>query len=308
MFLNSLKRLRPEASILLAALAISVGAACGGGGDEPGGSNPTPLGGGATPGTAGGAGATPGTAGGAGATPGTAGGAGATPGTAGGAGATPGTAGGAGATPGTAGGAGATPGTAGGAGGTGSAGGTTGGTAGGGTTGGAAGGTTGGGGVTMNVPSGKYMGCQSYSPVSGTGDAKKCASWYCGVTLAEMKTHYVQGMGICATRPAEEICDNKIPIDVGKCAREIKSANLGASNESLRPKVIECVRKANMTDYTLEKLPDNCLNCFVDVANCAGDKCLIECLLDDNKDCDACRLKNNCDQKVFTCGGLPNVF
>lgn len=51
-----------------------------------------------------------------------------------------------------------------------------------------------------------------------------------------------------------------------------------------------------------------CLACTIDAAQCAGDNGLIQCLAGDSAQCDACRKENNCDQPVFSCGGLPTPF
>jgi hypothetical protein len=177
---------------------------------------------------------------------------------------------------------------------------TGGGTTGGGTTGGATtGGGTTGGGMVMNFP-GKATGCQSYNKAA----SPKCGSWYCNLTETDLKPA-LSTAGKCGNFDAATVCGATLVLDVGFCARDEKSKALGlATNAELRPKVETCVRKR--ADYA--KVTADCMGCFLDAAECAGDKCLLECLTNDNPDCDKCRIKNNCDQKVPACGGLPNTF
>jgi hypothetical protein len=78
-----------------------------------------------------------------------------------------------------------------------------------------------------------------------------------------------------------------------------------SSNAELRPLIRDCV----FEDAEIEQMvnPD-CLSCFIDAAQCAGDNCLIECLSGDSPGCDACRLENDCEQPVFACTALPSPF
>jgi hypothetical protein len=90
---------------------------------------------------------------------------------------------------------------------------------------------------------------------------------------------------------------------VGTCARMVKSAMFAATNEQLRPMIQDCVYE----DAEIKAaVPADCLNCTIDAAACASDNCLTSCLAGDSTTCDACRLKNNCDPVVFSCGGLPS--
>ena len=80
---------------------------------------------------------------------------------------------------------------------------------------------------------------------------------------------------------------------------------IAASNYSLRPMIQDCVYK----DATIKaKVPPACLSCFIDAAVCAGDNCLLQCLSGDSPTCDSCRKQNDCEQPVFSCGGLPSPF
>jgi len=144
--------------------------------------------------------------------------------------------------------------------------------------------------------------CSSYGKASGT----MCAGYFCGVTQEQIAAEMPKD-NICGENAVAGACDNKLPMALGKCAREVKSAieNLGATNDALRPKVRDCVFK----DAEIKmKTPLPCMDCFLDAALCAGDNCLVECLAGDSKGCDTCRAKNKCDATVFTCAGLISPF
>jgi hypothetical protein len=142
--------------------------------------------------------------------------------------------------------------------------------------------------------------CTSYTKVSGT----MCGGYFCGVTQEQIAAE-MPADTLCGENAIQGACDNKLPTAVAKCAREVKSANALASNAQNRPKVQDCVFKdADLKENT----PLPCMSCFLDAAECAGDNCLVECLAGDSKNCDACRAKNKCDLKVFTCAKLISPF
>lgn len=139
--------------------------------------------------------------------------------------------------------------------------------------------------------------CNSYTEQTDT----QCGSYYCGVDLA-MLTDAIAPGAKCGDDPAY-VCKATLPLVVGACARKIKSANPLSSPKDLRPQVRDC---AYEDAEVKEKVSDECLGCYLDSAECAGEKCLVECLAGDSPGCDACRLTNNCTQPVFGCNGLPN--
>lgn len=141
--------------------------------------------------------------------------------------------------------------------------------------------------------------CQSSTEI--TGD--KCQGWYCGVTEAELAAE-VNPKAKCGADVAL-LCKGTVTSKVGECAREKKLAMPAASNDTLRPMVRDC---AYADAEIKEKVPEDCLNCIIDVAACAADKCLGACIGGDSQGCDNCRLANDCDQTVFSCGGLPSPF
>jgi hypothetical protein len=157
-------------------------------------------------------------------------------------------------------------------------------------------GGSGGGSVASDALQGTGDKCQSYTAVEGD----KCQGWYCGVTEQELKAA-VDPKAKCGGN-VELLCKGNVTIKVGECARQEKLADVTASNDVLRPRIRDCV----YADTEIkDAVPEDCLNCTIDVAACAADKCLGPCLGGDSTGCDNCRLQNKCDQKVFACGGLP---
>lgn len=136
-----------------------------------------------------------------------------------------------------------------------------------------------------------------------------CGSWFCGVD-AETLDKGLDPNGACGENMGnmggiDFVCEARPVKVVGDCARMVKSSMPFATNEQLRPLVRDCVYqdaeiKANVTEP--------CLNCFIDVADCAGTYCLLQCLASADATCDQCRLDNNCDQPLFDCAGFPNPF
>ena len=139
--------------------------------------------------------------------------------------------------------------------------------------------------------------CSSYGAAKGG----MCGSYYCGVTLDQIKAE-LPADTLCPE--PEQVCDGGLVKAVGNCARTTKAANLTANNAKLKPLVAECVKKVP----EFAQLADACLGCFLDVALCAGDKCLLECLAGDSAGCDSCRKRNNCEEPVFSCAKIPNPF
>lgn len=139
--------------------------------------------------------------------------------------------------------------------------------------------------------------CSSY----GAAKSGMCGSYYCGVTEAQIMSE-LPADTLCPD--PTRICDATLVKVVGDCARNTKALNLGLANAQLKPKVEACVLK----NPTFADLSTSCIGCFLDVALCAGDKCLLECLTGDSAGCDSCRAKNNCDKPVFSCAKLPNPF
>jgi len=139
--------------------------------------------------------------------------------------------------------------------------------------------------------------CSSYGePKNGM-----CGSYYCGVTQEQIMSE-LPADTLCPD--PVRVCDGGLVKAVGDCARSTKAANLTATNAQLKPKVQACVQKnPEFADLQVE-----CIGCFLDVALCAGDKCLLECLVGDSAGCDSCRMKNNCEKPVFSCAKLPSPF
>jgi hypothetical protein len=142
-------------------------------------------------------------------------------------------------------------------------------------------------------------GCSSYQP-PGNG---MCGGYFCGVTEAILEQESTPNAKCSSTAAFK--CEGRIVLVVGACARRIKSAMPFASNDQLRPMIRDCIYE----DAEIKQMVQaECLDCFIDAAQCAGDNCLVECLAGDSASCDACRRDNNCEQPVFPCTGLPNPF
>jgi hypothetical protein len=141
------------------------------------------------------------------------------------------------------------------------------------------------------------MKCNSYQKPEGD----QCAGWYCEVTEAQLVS-MVDADAKCGG-DVPLLCRGTVVEKVGECARRIKSAMPLAESETLRQPVRDCVYE---TQEIKDKVPQDCLDCTIDAAVCAGDKCIGECLAGNSAGCDKCRLENGCDQMVFSCGGLPS--
>jgi hypothetical protein len=141
--------------------------------------------------------------------------------------------------------------------------------------------------------------CSSYgAPTNG-----KCGGYFCGVDMATLEKA-VDPTAKCGAAIGL-LCSNAVVTAVGMCARTVKSSMPTASNEMLRPMVQDCVFQN--ADLKARVTPE-CLACTITAAECAGDKCLPECLAGDSAQCDSCRKMNNCEQPVFECGGIPSPF
>jgi hypothetical protein len=92
---------------------------------------------------------------------------------------------------------------------------------------------------------------------------------------------------------------------VGTCAREERAANLFANTDERRVRIRDCVYQ---DAEIATNMREACLDCFIDVALCAGENCLIQCLAGDSAACDACRQDNDCERPLFACSGLPDPF
>lgn len=146
--------------------------------------------------------------------------------------------------------------------------------------------------------------CYSYTrPANGM-----CGSHCCGVDQATLEKA-LDPNGACGANNnaggVAQVCDGGLVIVVGDCARTIKSQpqNLFSDNETLKPLVAQCVYEDPQFTDTLSM---ECLGCFLDVALCAGNLCLPQCLSGNTPECDQCRKDNNCEQPLFPCAGLPN--
>jgi hypothetical protein len=139
--------------------------------------------------------------------------------------------------------------------------------------------------------------CSSYgAPANG-----KCGGYFCGVDQVTLQKA-VDPTAICGGA-VDLLCSNATITAVGNCARQVKSQMPLASNDVLRPMVQDCVYQDAMLKM---KVTPECLACTITAAECAGDKCLAQCLAGDSAGCDSCRKTNNCDQPVFACGGIPS--
>lgn len=151
---------------------------------------------------------------------------------------------------------------------------------------------------------GTAEGCNSFTEQS----AETCGSYYCNVDEATL-TAALDPSGVCGVDRGngggDFVCSARPVTLVGACAREVKSANVFASNDELRPLIRSCVYEdAEMLANTTEP----CLDCFIDLATCAADNCLFACLTGDSLECDSCRADNNCERPLFACAGLPDPF
>ena len=161
-----------------------------------------------------------------------------------------------------------------------------------------------GGGTPLSL-AGRFEGCSSY----GAEADGLCGGYYCNVTEDEIMAAFTPGLGPCGMNPDIEgtvrrACSGSLTARVGRCAREVKSANVLDSDAQLRVKIQACIYE----DAEFTEVPAECLSCFLDAAQCASDHCLIQCLAGDSAACDTCRLENGCNQPVPTCAGLPNPF
>lgn len=151
---------------------------------------------------------------------------------------------------------------------------------------------------------GTAEGCNSFTERAAT----TCGSYYCNVDEATL-TAALEPSGVCGTDQGNAggafVCGARPVTVVGACAREVKSANVFASNEELRPLIRDC---AFEDPEMAASVTEPCLDCFIDVAACASDNCLFACLAGDSQGCDDCRARNNCERPLFSCSGLPDPF
>jgi hypothetical protein len=139
-------------------------------------------------------------------------------------------------------------------------------------------------------------GCYSYT----TPSDGMCGSHYCGVTEAQLRAE-IPDDSVCGD--AEFACSGNLVTVSGDCARRIKGNMPFASNEALRPSIVNCV---NEDPEIAERVSAGCLDCFLDALDCVSQACLTDCLNGNSPQCDACAQSAGCFDPVFSCGGLPN--
>lgn len=140
--------------------------------------------------------------------------------------------------------------------------------------------------------------CQTYTAAS----SGKCYGLYCGLTQSQLASK-LSWFAAC-NQPSAFTCGGTLPRVSGNCARNVKSANLLDSNEQLRPKINACI--AQDSQVAAARVGSTCTNCYTTYQLCVADTCLLECLIGDNPDCDACQRKTNCLSGLYSCSGLPN--
>lgn len=166
------------------------------------------------------------------------------------------------------------------------------------------GGKSDGGKADSGSPAAAIKGSAKKAGCSSTQAAKNgmCSSHFCGITEEQLAS---------ATDPASVCGDpstaceegGRLAKSVTDCSIQVKATNLGKSNEQLRPLIQTCVYK----DAEIkEKVNTECLGCFLAVAECAGENCLVECLTGSPAQCDKCRIDKGCEAPLFECAGLPN--
>lgn len=155
-----------------------------------------------------------------------------------------------------------------------------------------------------SVIEGTYVNCSSYTAAAGNS----CSGYYCSVTAADLAAELQPGTGPCSNLEPDRVCGGRLTQLTGACARSTKSNPLNAfdTDAQLRVKIRECIYED--PDFDEQTVPVECTECFLDAAQCASDFCLTTCLAGDSPECDACRLENDCNQPVPTCGGLPSPF
>lgn len=150
--------------------------------------------------------------------------------------------------------------------------------------------------------SGTRNNCTTFDPPSGG----MCGGIYCAINeelLSQALKETPSFPKGCGAVPADLICSGLTARTVAACARAVKSAAPFALNPELRDKVQACVLQEAEVKA---KMPESCLECYIDSAICSGDNCVIECLGGDSFACDKCRLDKGCSRPVATCTGFPN--
>ena len=168
-------------------------------------------------------------------------------------------------------------------------------------TGGGDGDTGGGDGDAASMISGsaEAAGCQSFTAQTDS----TCYGFYCGISKETLASAVLSSRK--CDYPVEDACAGLLSTKVGSCARTVKSQNIFASEADIRTKTGECVYEDAKLKSTVSM---GCLDCYLDAAMCASKHCVTQCLSGDSKNCDECRLKNNCNQPVPGCAGLPSPF
>jgi hypothetical protein len=146
--------------------------------------------------------------------------------------------------------------------------------------------------------SAKKAGCSS----TQAAEDGMCSSHFCGITEEQLASAS-DPESVCG--PPATACEEggRLAKSVTDCSIQVKATNFGKTNEQLRPLVQACVYK----DAEIKaKVNTECLGCFLAVAECAGEKCLVECLTGSPAVCDKCRIDKGCEAPLFECAGLPN--
>lgn len=131
--------------------------------------------------------------------------------------------------------------------------------------------------------------CNSFTPPTAT----LCGGSHCQETQAELKAG-LSPSGACKTdMEVSTFCNLKAVNEVRTCA----VSNFGNTMAGQT-----CAR---------QKLPEvspACLQCYLDSAECAGNKCLLECFMATNESntgpCDACRVAQGCISSFYSCAGF----
>lgn len=140
--------------------------------------------------------------------------------------------------------------------------------------------------------------CYSYTKANGT----MCASYYCGVTVEQLKAESSTS-GAC--KDVEYACNGDLSNVTTACARRINATMFGASDSALRAATAACVFE---NADAREHVEPECLDCFLDSLECISTACLIQCLQGDSPQCERCAREAGCLDDVWACTGQPDPF
>jgi hypothetical protein len=134
--------------------------------------------------------------------------------------------------------------------------------------------------------------CHSWTPV----EAGRCGGPFCNQTEGQLRTdllaNEMSSGRTAACRDNDEVtamCSLESIRDVTMCAR-----SSGANEDSTR----QCARAA------LPQLSTDCVECYVDAAVCAAQRCAGDCLAGDSVACDACQISSGCAGTLYLCTGF----